>query len=422
MDNAKLTASSDIYSLVRAVQVRPVEPEEITRWASLMAAHHYLGAPALVGESLRYVATIERKWVALLGWSSAALKCGPRDRWIGWPAVFQWQRLSFIANNSRFLILPEVHIPNLASRILSLNTRRLSEDWQRVHGHSVLLVETFVDPSRFSGTCYKAAGWIPLGQTRGFAKNANKYWHHGNSKIILTKTLHRCTLKWLTHPFPPAKLNRPMKTVTIPTSQMDDLRTLLKALPEYRMPRGSRHSMACILSIAICAILAGARSFIAIGQWSQNTSQATRKRLRCWKHPNTKRFGAPSESTIRRVIGSVDAAAVDNALGSWFLSLAPDNEDVAIDGKALRGAKQENGKAIHLMSAFLHQQGYSVAQVPVDSKSNEITAVRPLLSNLNLAGRLITADALHTQKNSRLSLLMKKKPTTILPSKTISPI
>ncbi len=403
MNDAAITILSDVSSTIRTVQVRPVEPEEVPRWSSLMAAHHYLGTPALVGESLRYVATVEGQWVALLGWSSAALKCGPRDRWIGWPAVFQWQRLSFIANNSRYLILPKVHVPNLASRILSLNTRRLSKDWQHTHGHPILLVETFVDPSRFTGTCYKAAGWIPLGKTKGFAKNANQYWHHGNSKIILTKTLHRCALKWLTHPFPPTKLKRPMKTVTIPASQMDDLRSLLKSLPEYRKPRGTRHSMACILSIAICAILAGAKSFIAIGQWSQNTSQATRKRLRCWKNPNTKRFEAPSEPTIRRVLGAVDAAAVDNALGSWFLSLAPDKEDIAIDGKAIRGAKQENGKAIHLMSAFLHQQGYSVAQIPVDSKSNEITAARPLLSNLKLAGRIVTADALHTQKNSQIS-------------------
>jgi hypothetical protein len=320
------------------------------------------------------------------------------------------------------LILPEVHIPNLASRILSLNTRRLSEDWQHSHGHPVLLAETFVDPFRFTGTCYKAAGWTPLGQTKGFAKNANQYWHHGNSKIILTKSLHRCALKWLTHPFPPEKLKRPMKTVNIPVSKMDDLRGILRSFPEHRKPRGIRHPMASVLSIAICAILAGAKSFIAIGQWSQSTSQATRKQLKCWKNPNTNRYTAPSEPTIRRVMGAVDATAIDNALGRWFLSLAPNNEDIAIDGKAMRGAIQENNKPLYLMSAFLHQQGFSVAQRPVDSKSNEITAARPLLSNLQLAGRIITADALHTQKNSPDSSLRRKKPTTILSSKTTSPI
>ena len=412
MSDAMLPCSTIISSHIQTVQVRPVEPGEIPRWSSLMAEHHYLGTPALVGKSLRYVATVEDRWVALLGWSSAALKCAPRDKWIGWPAVFQWQRLSFLANNSRFLILPGFRIPNLASRILALNTRRLSGDWKQVHGHPVLLVETFVDPSRFAGTCYKAAGWTPLGQTKGFAKNARLYWRHGNPKIVLAKLLHRCALKWLTHPFPPVELKRPMKSVTIPVAKMDELRNILRSLPEFRKPRGTRHSLASVLSISICSILAGAKSFIAMGQWSQNTSQATRKRLRCWQNPITERYEAPSEPTIRRVLGLVDASAVDTALGNWLLSLAPNNEDIAMDGKAMRGAIQENGKPVHLLSVFLHQQGFSVAQCPVDSKSNEITATRPLLSNLQLAGRLVTADALHAQKNSHPSLSMKKRPIT----------
>lgn len=422
MTDATLIPSADVSRYTKIVQVRPVEPGEAPQWVSLMDEHHYLGKPALVGKSLRYVATIDGEWVALLGWSSAALKCAPRDRWIGWPAVFQWQRLSLLANNSRFLILPGIHIRNLASRILALNTRRLSEDWQRVHGHPILLVETFVDPSRFAGTCYKAAGWTPLGQTKGFSKNAKQYWHHGNTKIILAKPLHRHALKWLTHPFPPMELKRPMKAVTIPVAKMADLRDILRSLPECRSPHGLRHPLASVLSIAICAILAGARSFIAMGQWSKNTSQATRKRLRCWKNPKTGRYDAPSEPTIRRVMGLADAAVIDSALGDWILTLAPKNENLAIDGKAMRGAIQKNGKPIHLLSAFLHQQGFSVAQRPVDSKSNEITAARPLLSNLQLAGRLVTADALHAQKNSLPSSSMRKRPTTTLPSRATSPI
>jgi hypothetical protein len=88
-----------------------------------------------------------------MGWSSAALKCKPRDVWIGWPQVTQWQRLHLIANNSRFLILlPCNHIPNLASKTLGLNLKRLARDWEEIHGHPVLLAETFVDSSRFAGT------------------------------------------------------------------------------------------------------------------------------------------------------------------------------------------------------------------------------------------------------------------------------
>jgi len=86
-------------------------------------------------------------------WASAALKCAPRDAWIGWSGPLQWQRLRLIANNSRFLLLPGVRVKNLASRILGLNLARLSEDWQRVHGHGLVLAETFIDPSRFAGSC-----------------------------------------------------------------------------------------------------------------------------------------------------------------------------------------------------------------------------------------------------------------------------
>lgn len=95
-----------------------------------------------------------------------------RDRWLGWPPVLQYQRLAFLANNGRFLILPEARRPNLASRVLSLNLKRLSADWQAVHGHEVLLAETFVDPRRFTGACYRAANWLVLGQSRGFSPGA----------------------------------------------------------------------------------------------------------------------------------------------------------------------------------------------------------------------------------------------------------
>lgn len=152
------------------VEVRLVQESEVERWNQLMAEHHYLGFRTLVGESLKYVATCDGQWVALLGWGTAAFKCAPRDRWIGWPAERPWDRLKYIANNQRFLVLPGVQCPNLASKVLALTTRRLSRDWQLIYNHPVVLAETFVDPARFQGTCYRAAGWLPLGQSRGFGR------------------------------------------------------------------------------------------------------------------------------------------------------------------------------------------------------------------------------------------------------------
>ena len=102
-----------------------------------------------------------------------------------WMAFFsQYKRLSFIANNICFLILPHVHIPNLASRVLALNLKQLSFNWQTFYGHPVYLAETFVDPQYFKGTCYKAQGWTLLGYTRGFAKCANRYYPHNRPKMV----------------------------------------------------------------------------------------------------------------------------------------------------------------------------------------------------------------------------------------------
>lgn len=119
-----------------------------------MDEHHYLGFRQLVGESMKYVAELNGQWVALLGCGTAAFKCGPRDEWIGWSREQQWHRLIFVTNNSRFLILPGVRIPNLASKILAMNLKRLSADWKVVFGHPIVIAETFVEHTRFAGTCY----------------------------------------------------------------------------------------------------------------------------------------------------------------------------------------------------------------------------------------------------------------------------
>ena len=176
---------------LRSVQVRPIVPSELERWNTLLRAHHYRGFRTLAGQTLRYVATIEERWVALLGWQSGVRRCAARDDWIGWSGPLLAQRLHLIANNGRFLVLPEASFPNLASRILSLNLRRLSSDWQDAYGHPIVLAETFVEAPRFRGTCYRAANWIDVGWTRGFSRNpgGKGYTYHGQRKRVLVYPL-----------------------------------------------------------------------------------------------------------------------------------------------------------------------------------------------------------------------------------------
>jgi hypothetical protein len=207
MEHDSRTDYQDARELVNGVRVRLICDSERRLWAQLMREHHYLGFQGLVGESLRYVAVYKEQLVALLGWAAPALSCKPRDQWIGWPAALKWHRLPLVANNFRFLILPGMRVHNLASRILALNINRLSEDWHNAYGHPIWLVETFVDPRFFRGTCYKAAGWICLGNTRGFARHAGRYTHHGCPKLVFVRTLRPDASQRLSDPYLSIQLN-----------------------------------------------------------------------------------------------------------------------------------------------------------------------------------------------------------------------
>jgi hypothetical protein len=138
---------------------------------SLMEHHHYLGYEQPVGEHLKYVCWAQGRPIACLAWSSAPRHLGSRDRYIGWRAEARRRNIRFIAYNTRFLILPWVRIPHLASHILGKVTKGLSHDWQRMYGHPVYFAETFIDPGRFRGTCYRAANWQLLGLTTGRGKD-----------------------------------------------------------------------------------------------------------------------------------------------------------------------------------------------------------------------------------------------------------
>jgi len=166
-------------------------------WNYLVHHHHYLGCPRLVGEYIRHLAYIDDQVVACLAWASAAWKIKAREEFIGWNEATKRKNLHLVVNNTRFLILPWVKVKYLASRILSLSLKRLIPDWQKAYGHPVYLAETFVDTSRFKGTCYRAANWHYAGQTSGSAKRGNAYSYHGQPKAIYLYPLHRHFRRYL---------------------------------------------------------------------------------------------------------------------------------------------------------------------------------------------------------------------------------
>lgn len=176
---------ADLGTLV----VRPVAPAERPLWKSLLAHYHYLGYHRSVGEQLGYVAALEGQCVGCLAWGAAAYRNGPREAYLGWDGATKRARLPLVVQNTRFLLLPWVRVPHLASKVLAANLRRLSADWQARYGHALLLAETFVDPTRFRGTCYRAANWVDLGLTQGAGKHGNRYRRHGIPKVVFVYPL-----------------------------------------------------------------------------------------------------------------------------------------------------------------------------------------------------------------------------------------
>ena len=183
-------------------QIRLAEGAERYLWDYLVHHHHYLGRPKLVGEHLKQLVWLDDQVVACLGWASAAWKVDCRDRWVGWSAQQRRQRLSAVANNVRFLVLPWVRVEHLASKVLALSLRGLAEAWQARFAHEVVLAETFVDPARFAGTCYRAANWREIGSTRGHAKRGNRYQAHAQPKQVWVYPLHRRWRERLQAPLP----------------------------------------------------------------------------------------------------------------------------------------------------------------------------------------------------------------------------
>jgi hypothetical protein len=163
-------------------------PEE-SLFNGLLRSHHYLGYAQPVGEHLKFLVSTAEQPLACFAWSSAPRHLGPRDRYIGWPAADRRRNIRYVAYNSRFLILPWVEVPHLASHLLGRMVRMLSAEWEQVYGHPVHLAETFVDPTRWRGTCYRAANWTVVGRTTGRGNNDRTNRPNRSRKDVLVYPL-----------------------------------------------------------------------------------------------------------------------------------------------------------------------------------------------------------------------------------------
>ncbi len=183
IDKTSVEGSLDQIQPLEFVQVRRNADEPL--FNSLIEEHHYLSYEQPVGEHLKYLVRAQGRPIACVAWSSAPRHIGARDRYIGWSQSARQRNIRFLAYNTRFLILPWVRVQHLASHILSRMAARISQDWQRMYGHPIYFLETFVDPERFRGTCYRAANWVVLGKTTGRGKQSNSYIPNRSIKQVL---------------------------------------------------------------------------------------------------------------------------------------------------------------------------------------------------------------------------------------------
>lgn len=366
-----------------------------------------------------YVALVGSEVVALLGWAAAALKCGVRDRFIGWDELTKAQNLGFVVNNVRFLVLPWIHEKNLASRVLGANLRRLSSDWQEKYGHPVYLAETFVDARRFRGTCYRASNWLELGETRGWARSGGTYRLHGERKLVFVYKLSPRALELLRAPEPKEQEVRRFSMIDVeklPLRGQGSLVEEFQALVDPRKARGKRFQLWTILSIAACATLSGARSIAGIAQWARELPREVLERLGC------RRKNPPSEKTYRRAINAIGAERFEQTVGGWIArQTALNGGAISIDGKTVRGSADGEAPAVHLLSACTHEEGAVIAQVQVPGKTNEIPCVKELLKNVNIENCVVTTDAMHTQEKTAQFLVEEKKADYVFTVKENQP-
>lgn len=337
----------------------PVARSEEAHFNALMNAHHYLGAPPKIGESAFYAAVLEGRWVALSSFYAAALKSRARDEWLGWHERDRIPRLHLITNQSRFLILESV--PNLASRTLSLLQRRIAHDWPIRFGHPIVLMETFVDLARFTGACYRAANWIEIGHSAGYRRSRGGYQSGASPKAMFVRAVEKNARRRLAgahldpHYFP-NDVSRKMYV-------KDDFKTILDYFAHIEDPRkrrGRRYRLQTLLALSAAAALSGARGYLEIGEWIQAQSDAVLQHFKVGRRRG--RLQRPSVYCIRNALVKTDPDQFDRAMRAWCESIDGADAAIALDGKTLRGAIDDNERQLHVLGACGHQTRMPLAK------------------------------------------------------------
>jgi hypothetical protein len=393
------------------VQVVPlIAMEERRQCQRLLRKHHYLGGLKAIGEQMCYAAVDgQGNWLAVLIFSAAAKHLKHRDNWIGWTRAQRDRRLSLIVNNSRYLILPHAHIPNLGSRVLRLALDRLSADWQQRYGHPVLVVETFVDPDQFDGTVYSAHGWEEVGLTDGWGRRRRDYYvqHDKPKRLFVREVVKNARRSLQAEHLKPALAGVEKRAGARCYYKCGEIKAItehFKALPEYR-DRVESYPIWSLVTLMLLALLCDApRGQKDLAKLARRLTQHQRRALGIRPNP-TGFFPAPSQSTFSRLLSGLNARRLNEvllAIQAQVRGQPPPDELIAVDGKEPR-----HGPGDALLTAVSVPSQFYLGSALVDTKTNEIPVARELFGELDLRGRTVALDALHTQDETARQLVME---------------
>ncbi len=410
-------------ALLDGVQVRLIEPGERERFDQLIVKEHYLNNAQLVGEQLRYIAEYKGQWMALMSWSAAAYKLKLREEWIGWSDHQKQRRLPLVVNNSRFLILEQFHVPNLASKVMKLTLQRLSSDWECYYQHGVLVAESFVDRQLYLGTSYKVSGWTLLGKTKGFQRcRQNFYQAHDRPKELWVRELCPGARTILRGRNLPQGLQSCEQTDApdCPQSvqELRQMRQCFQDLPEWRT-RKCEFKLSSLVAVTVCALLCK----VCLGQrdLAAFAANLTPQQMEALRFPRdrssrVRRYKPPSESTFFRMLSHLNNQQLQQGLLDWQEQVLgkrqPKGDQVSVDGKELLSSQ-----GLEVVSAYSVKEGRWLGSEPVAAGSNEIPAVQRLLSRAEIEGSLVTADALNTQAETARIIVQDQGADFLLPVK-----
>jgi len=384
-------------------------PEEIVRCDQAILEHHYLHDVTLVGEHLRYAFVYQGQWLAVATWSSAAFHLKDRDQFIGWTAEQCRRRRPLLASNSRLLVLPGGHSPNLISRFMKLMLAQLSPDWQRRWGHPIAMVETFVDPRYYRGTAYQVSGWSHLGKTAGWKRDADDFYLKNDApkQIWVRELVKKACAKLRAPQLPPewAKVEaaRPPRC----TAKAEAIRSLMEAIqeevPEFRRAQSLAYPVAGLICLIVMATAQGVvRGPTDLAIYADTLSQGQLRALKFRRDPHTGDLRCPKKTVFTTVLSEVDDDLLERVLLRWQAQILgpPQDPIVIVDGKKVRHAGVEIVNAVDSQGRFL-------GSVVTPSKTNEIPAARLVLHAQDLGDKIVLSDALHTNHETAQQILFE---------------